>query len=212
MNTNPLKFWCPPNGATPDYIQYTDLYAVLGFLCLHDDSHWAELVVKQPEFRNFIKEIHLHVIGLVEAGFDGFVASFNEGELEPDGSYDPDDFGGVDYTTVHMLDEADAAEAGREQVQCNLSYRVDVEPALRPEDLPPCPSFFDAEYWRNKHAAMLREHYVMMIDINCVTTAWWEIDVHKTNWASDFKAEFGRARKDLERAWMMLEMTEKARS
>jgi len=90
---NPLKFWCAPNQATPDYVIYDDFrsfiaYGLVCCWCSHDpEDPNADANMARPITRDDVKELRGYFLDLVET----VITSLWKGQYSPgDGEIDGD--------------------------------------------------------------------------------------------------------------------------
>lgn len=102
--SNPMKFWCAPNQATPDYIIYHDFrlfvaYGLMECWLSHDgDDPNADCNMARPVTRDDVKELRHYFLDLLET----VIVSIW------DGDYKPGD-GGIDGDWEHLfIDDEDS--------------------------------------------------------------------------------------------------------
>lgn len=90
---NPMKFWCAPNQATPDYITYDDFRSWLAYglltcwLGTDADDPNADCNMARPFNRADVRELRSHFLDLVET----VIVALWKGQYQPgDGCIDGD--------------------------------------------------------------------------------------------------------------------------
>lgn len=90
---NPMKFWCAPNQATPDYIIYHDFRSWVAYgllpcwLGTDADDPNADCFMARPVTREDVQELRAYFLDLVET----VIVALWKGQYQPgDGSIDGD--------------------------------------------------------------------------------------------------------------------------
>lgn len=90
---NPLRFWCAPNQATPDYVIYHDFQSWLAYglltcwLSTDADDPNSDCYFARPFNRDDVQELRSYFLSLVET----VIVTLWKGEYKPgDGSIDGD--------------------------------------------------------------------------------------------------------------------------
>ena len=117
---NPLKFWCAPNQATPDYVVYDDFrqfiaYGLICCWCSHDPNDPnADANMARAITRDDVKELRGYFLDLVET----VVTSLWKGQYSPgDGSIDGD--------WEHLIIGPEGNESGDNDTMLTWYIRLD---------------------------------------------------------------------------------------
>jgi len=86
---NPMRFWCAPNQATPDYVIYHDLRSWVGYglltcwLGTDADDPNSDCFMARPFTREDVQELRSHFLDLVET----VVVALWKGQFRPGDGY-----------------------------------------------------------------------------------------------------------------------------
>lgn len=189
INPNPLGYWDMPNGATPEYIAYDDLYLFLAFILMeHTGPGWADRVKESKFFEGFVQELQISTLSIIEHFLQWLDAEVDAGTLDESQRYQGGDafnLGGMNHpngngwTTSFLLPEDEAEKDPARQVEyCQ-------QPELRWEE--------DEQRW-----VLLFEYGVHHEDLRGV---WWRINMQEDGWLDRYLNGVKRAMKKLAEAW-----------